>query len=215
MDVDQEKLAALYVAGTEPGDRSLCLSADELALAAGGRLAPSDRERVAQHLGSCSACAAEMRVARGLETWAMRGEEPRQVRPRPARWAFGLAALLVLGIGGAIVWRRSVTPSPDTETRGEGAPTQAPVDPPHGAALKEPPRRLAWTPESPGRHRVLLFDSAAGLVWESPWTVGDSLILPDEVRARIGHGRPYYWRVVSEMGIERRQSSLHRFSVMP
>jgi anti-sigma factor RsiW len=87
MKLNSEELRSLYQRETARSNRrsdSECLTEDVLARAVAGELDQSERERIADHLASCSDCAKEHSVAKSIKAWADNRAPARPV-PFPAR----------------------------------------------------------------------------------------------------------------------------------
>jgi hypothetical protein len=72
MKLTDEEMKALYQQHTARSaqQRSACLSAEALMRAATGAMDQSERERVADHMMTCSDCAEEYRLIHSLKPWA-------------------------------------------------------------------------------------------------------------------------------------------------
>ena len=73
MKLNSEELRDLYQRETARSNRrsaSDCLTEDLLARAVVGELDQSERERVADHVASCSDCAKEYRAVKSMKAWA-------------------------------------------------------------------------------------------------------------------------------------------------
>jgi len=84
MKLNSEELRRLYQRETARSTRrsaSDCLTEDLLARAVAGEMNESERERMADHLATCSDCAKEYRAIKSVKSWA---DENRPV-PFPAR----------------------------------------------------------------------------------------------------------------------------------
>src|SRR5678815_2493791 len=118
MKLNSEELRSLYQGETARSNRrsdSQCLTEEVLARAVAGELDQAERERMADHLASCSDCAKEYGAARSIKAWA---DENAPARPipfpaeanghhhvllEPRRWSLHLpyaiaASLLVLSL---------------------------------------------------------------------------------------------------------------------
>src|ERR1044072_1322401 len=83
MKLNSEELRSLYQRETARSNRrsdSECLTEDVLARAAAGELDGAERERIADHLASCSDCAKEFSAAKSIKAWA---DEHAPARPIP------------------------------------------------------------------------------------------------------------------------------------
>jgi hypothetical protein len=135
-----------------------------------------------------------------------------------SRWRVATAAAaVVVGAGlSLLLWQSDRIARPGSSAVRGAAPAPAALEPADGAMLPAAPTKLAWpADEAATAYKVALLDSESTPIWNSPRLHEPRLELPDEVRARLGPGRLYYWRVTIETGIERRQSPLHRFSLVP
>jgi hypothetical protein len=83
MKLNSEELRSLYQRETARSNRrstSDCLTGDILARAVAGELDQSERERVGDHLASCSDCAKEFRATKSVKSWADDNAGARPVR---------------------------------------------------------------------------------------------------------------------------------------
>jgi len=83
MKLNSEELRSLYQRETARSNRrsdSDCLTEEVLARAVAGELDHSERERIADHLGTCSDCAKEFSAAKSIKVWA---DENAPARPIP------------------------------------------------------------------------------------------------------------------------------------
>src|SRR5688500_4880123 len=115
--MNDDDLKAVYRRSSHPLDRTDCPSADQLFAFATGAAGAPERERLADHVAGCGACAEEVRLIRSLEPWSeglarRLGEAPRNVGPARSRWrrrpALGLALAAVLAlaiVGGELLTR--------------------------------------------------------------------------------------------------------------
>jgi anti-sigma factor RsiW len=117
MKLTSEELKSLYQEGTSrAADRHPeCLTAETLMRSAAGELSATERTRVADHLGSCSDCAREFRLARELKPWAEEAGQAIAESVKPASPSETIAkqplrgALRVLGEPAArrlVSWQR-------------------------------------------------------------------------------------------------------------
>ncbi|MEO1369834.1 MAG: hypothetical protein AAFX50_21840, partial [Acidobacteriota bacterium] len=217
-----DDLARAYRGRTEPEDRGDCPGADELMALVEGTLDDARRDEILDHLVACSACAAEVRVAREAMAFLAGGADAASVeagppatiadldgspapasargrtstRPRAARrrrrW-IGLAAMLLMASG--LWWLQSPSEPPGA---GGAVRTTSPataVAPAPGDVLASAPGLLAW-PAQPGAegYRVEVFDSTARPLWRSSWLDGPSSPLPPELVEDLAVGS-FLWRV--------------------
>jgi len=87
MKLNSDELRSLYQRETARSNRrsdSDCLTEDVLARAVAGELNQSERERIADHLASCSDCAKEYRAAKSIKSWADENVPARPI-PFPAK----------------------------------------------------------------------------------------------------------------------------------
>jgi putative zinc finger protein len=83
MKLNSEEMRSLYQRETARSNRrsdSNCLTEEVLARAVAGELDQSERERIADHLASCSDCAKEYSAAKSIKAWA---DENAPARPIP------------------------------------------------------------------------------------------------------------------------------------
>jgi hypothetical protein len=115
MKLNSEELRSLYQRETARSNRrsdSECLREEVLARAVGGELDQTERERIADHLATCSDCAKEFSAAKSVKAWADERARPvtfpakvnghrslPESRRRPLYLPYAIAAsLLVLSV---------------------------------------------------------------------------------------------------------------------
>jgi hypothetical protein len=96
MKLNSEELRSLYQRETARSNRrSDCLTEEVLARAVARELDQPERERIADHLASCSDCAKEYRAAKSIKSWA---DENAGSRHRPFYLPYAIASLLLLSV---------------------------------------------------------------------------------------------------------------------
>lgn len=195
--------------------------------------APSD---VIEHVAHCRNCADEVKVLFSLrdtlDAVVIAPAVPAPTGdPAPLRWlsawarwrsqpsiAIPLMLMVlaaVLGVSYAVWSATQQSGIIDDRERSASAWTIATV-PLDRANLDAAPARLEWTSTIPAdSYRVTLYDAESIPIWESPSLDSTVVDLPESVRARLPVGSPVYWRVFALSGIDRRESSLHRFTIAP
>jgi hypothetical protein len=105
MKLNSEELRSLYQRETARSNRrsdSECLTEEVLARAVTGELGQAERERIADHLVTCSDCAKEYRAAKSIKSWAKANGHHRplpDLRRRRVYLPYAIAAsLLVLSL---------------------------------------------------------------------------------------------------------------------
>lgn len=107
MKLNSEELRSLYQRETARSNRrsdSECLTEEVLARAVAGELDQAERERMADHLASCSDCAKEYSAAKSIKAWADENAPARPIPfPEPRRRRLYLpyaiaASLLVVSV---------------------------------------------------------------------------------------------------------------------
>jgi hypothetical protein len=220
MKLNSEELKHLYQLHTARAGRLDCASPETFVQAADGDLSSSERARLADHLSECSDCSREYRL--------VLNSAPARVHPKPQspirlisrsprlRWpSIATAAVVVIAVSASIlVWRSQQQVEPSQEAiRGAGS-IAIEVQPPHRALLDEAPRELKWsTIESADTHQVSLFDFESTPLWVSEPSAENSVVLPEAVRQRLERGKPFYWRVTAQRGVERLRSELFQFVI--
>ena len=112
MKLNSEELRSLYQQETARSNRrsdSDCLTEDVLARAVAGELDQSERERIADHLATCSDCAKEYSAAKSIKAWADENVRPipfpakanahrplPELRRRPSYLPYAIAASLLV-----------------------------------------------------------------------------------------------------------------------
>jgi hypothetical protein len=195
-----------------PAGTAGCPSDEELASLLLGEVEAGARMRLADHLVSCRRCVAAYRTLAELQREAAGEPAPAGRWPlrRLAGWAAAAALLVAAGL--------ALVALPPVERDGEvvrgPADAAKPVDPPHGARLAAPPRRLTWAEEADGAiYRVVVYDEESAPLWESERTRRPILELPATVRDRLATGGTFYWRVRIEGESGRGATPLYRFEV--
>jgi hypothetical protein len=241
MKLTSEELRQLYQQHTaRSGQRSECLAEELLVRAAASEYAASERARVADHLVSCADCAQEYRKLRALTSWAAQAaghaegataengtaasrEDTRagwaqtlwgQLAPARAWRPASVAAAVILVAGLSFtVWRAIQNDAPPAENERGDTVKKVRVEPEDGSTLGEVPERLSWARVEPAeRYRVSLYDFESTPIWESGLVNTNTVELPQSVRERLPRGK-IYWRVITQSGVERRQSDLYEFTL--
>jgi len=108
MKLTETETAALYREMTARRDRGPhCLDDDALLRAATNELSASERERIAAHIGQCSDCAREYRVARAMRPF---DADARAAFSRPIpRWAAAAALAIVTIAVATYFWQTAGT----------------------------------------------------------------------------------------------------------
>lgn len=197
-----------------------CPEVEKLALLEEGRLEQAEAARLRTHVEGCTACEAELALYRGFLAAESRVEERPDVEyisarlsnpaaaereseswwqrwlklPAVPRWAFSVAALLLVAAVSLQVWRRQ-SGIGEVEWSGVARSGQLTLEAPLGE-LDQAPRRFSWRP-APGASiyqiRVLEVDGA------QLWT-GDSretqFPAPAELLKQLGPRRAFIWEVV-------------------
>lgn len=184
-----DELRELYRQELQRPGTEECPDDERLASLALGEIEGDERDRLADHVVQCSACAESTRLLMELH------REARTRRPR-SLWSSNLvrflAAAVVLVALGVLLRGTPLWNAPGDVERGTGV-TTTPED---GAELTSPPRRLTW-PRQTGAssYRVRLYDSTANLLWESE--IGDrpAIELPTSVADDLESGSSYFWTV--------------------
>lgn len=112
MKLNSEELRSLYQQETARSNRrsdSDCLTEEVLARAVAGELNQSERERIADHLATCSDCAKEYSAAKSIKAWADENVRPipfpakanghrplPELRRRPSYLPYAIAASLLV-----------------------------------------------------------------------------------------------------------------------
>jgi len=159
--------------------------------------APSDeRQRLADHVVSCPACASDYRLLRELHEEAGQKRRARSLS-RTAWLVAGLAAAAALVLGVRPLLRARVDGS-----RG----TAAAVEPADGAPLPSAPAELAWPAELGARaYRAQVFAGDGTPVWDAESSAQPRVAIPEDVRSRLRPGGSYYWTVRVEGPVQRRR----------
>jgi anti-sigma factor RsiW len=209
MAKDEAAWRRAYEAATDPGTaRSGCLSAEVLGKIASGEAPVAARQRAADHLATCAACAQELRLARSLQPWAEGAAGAIGAAPPPGRFPVQgrrwhrwrvpatVAAGLLLGLLGLLSTFTLMAPPsepPGTDLE-RGGPSEV-LEPAAGARLVAPPRRFQWPAQAgAARYTVELFDRAGQSRWRGVASAQPSVSLPEEIQESLGEGS-YFWIV--------------------
>jgi len=216
MKLTDDDLRALYRerAAREARDVAACPGAEELVAASLGELDAAARERVADHVATCAACADEYRLLGELRPRISRAAGAGA--PRTSAWrTVAMAATIVLVAATALVAWRASRPSADPRPVDRSGQTSAlRTEPPNRARLAAPPATLSWdAAEAGATYRVVLYDFESTPMWESPSLASPPAVLPDDVRDRLPRGKPVYWRVVVRSGVDQRELGPFQFVV--
>ena len=240
MDASEIELRDAYrsAASRPPGP---CPDAGTLAAFAGAGESPIDealRGNVVDHVARCTNCADEVKALlelREVIDAAVHAPAPIDIAdddPAPLRWLTAwarwrsnparavplmiLVLACVLGVS-FVVWRSSqLAAIPDDRDRSASAWTIDTV-PSDRAVLASAPARLEWSSSTTTAeiYRVMLYDAESTVIWESPGVTTPFVDIPVDVRQKLLVGGSVFWRVVAVSGIDRRESSLHRFTIRP
>jgi hypothetical protein len=203
--------------GLQSDGAASCPDAERLCALVLGEFGQADRLELADHVVACRRCSETMRDLLELHGEAALDLPIASARRTRAWRVAAAAAVVVLALGLTLVVRRSGGPPVATPSAMRGSVGEAAgLEPTDHATLATPPLRLEW-PAQDGAvgYSVVLYDFEATPIWDSPLVAVPAVEVPEAVRARIVSGRTYYWRVTTLVGIERRQSDLHRFTLGP
>jgi hypothetical protein len=198
---------------------SSCPSAERLTSIVLQELDDEERRSLLEHVLSCKRCSKSTQQLIQLHEEASRDLPARPTsRSRTAEWQRWALAAAVVIVGLAVAVLVGDDPGRDlTESseRGAEAATVA-VVPADGTSLSEAPTDLRWEGfEIAQSYRVVLYDFESTPIWESESVTDSSVALPQEIRAALLDGQVYYWRVISRIDTETRQSPLFRFVMNP
>jgi hypothetical protein len=182
-----------------PAAGRACPDAEALAALALGEGAPEARAALADHVVTCSSCAADFRLLRALHAEAS-PEMPEASVAGPAgaprklprrRWVLGAAAAALVAAGlGPLLLQKS-----GDRVRGPDVAVQ----PGNGAVLDAPPPELAWPAEPNARaYRVRLFRADSTPAWDSGEIPVTTAALPAGVRESMRPGDSFYWTVQAD-----------------
>jgi hypothetical protein len=223
MKLTEGELKAIYAEATGRADVAGCPDAGALAAASLGELAPAEREAVAGHLASCSACAEEFRLLAELRpvvdaaTGAAASPDRAAGGSRWTRlslvWRAAAAVVLVAAVAAValVAFQASRSRTTPPIERGDKTSAVATV-PANRAELDAPPAELSWT-AVPGAtaYRVTLYDFESTPIWQSPPLSEARAPVPAEVRARLPRGKPIFWRVAVTRGVDRQELGPFQF----
>jgi hypothetical protein len=209
---DRRELRAWRAAylGSLPDRSGPCPSEEQLAELLLGETAAERRAVLGDHLVACRSCAEAYRTLAELDAAASARSRAADGRRRAI---FGWAAAAAVLVGGSALMF-DLSRARGGAVRGVRE-ARVGIEPPHGAELREPPRRLAWTArEGAVSYRVVLFDAESTPLWESEPTSATEVALPEAARAQLAHGGVFYWRVRSSGESGPRAGPLHRFEIV-
>lgn len=181
-----ETLRRAYQAGVSVRkDRQDCPSPEALNALVNREGDEATRLAMLDHVMSCAACRRDFELLRAVHVAG---------RSKPA-WRFQPLALaasiaLLVGLGGAALWSRLVTPESDT-MRGSGA--QVELIRPAGGAVISRPLVLAWKPVTGARSYTVELLTSDGQMGDS-WTTSDtSLTLSTGGTGQVSPGSYAWW----------------------
>jgi hypothetical protein len=224
MELNEERLKEIYRRGTRRAGQG-CLTRDQFALVAAGRMSQQERLAAARHMASCFGCAEEYRILRSLEFLkheAEQPEAPRKISRRFPAWAFSTPArraaaaamVMIIAVAVFLIFRATRPPAPAPGASRGGVALQLEVAPFNGEVLADAPQRLDWSAaESATEYKVTLYDFESTPIWESAPVKTSFVVIPEQVRAAIKRARPTYWRVTALRGVERQRSELFQFTI--
>ena len=219
---------------TRAGDQKReCLSTEELSLAVEGKISSEFREKLVEHLGSCSNCAAEIQTLFSVKGWANAeaatsgknsSVRPARTRSLPGwlkglaspRWAVATGLVLISAVSISVWYLQTISHREgDIQNKRGGSYIAIEASPNNLAQLKSPPERLSWRSQvvSPV-YQVAIYDFESTLIWKSGPIKEASIDIPPDVRAKMEPGRKYYWRVFFVDGLSRK-SRLLQFELAP
>ncbi|HWP45269.1 MAG TPA: zf-HC2 domain-containing protein, partial [Blastocatellia bacterium] len=214
MRLSSEELKRLYqhetARSTRPG--ADCPGAELLLQLAEGELSREERERVADHLVACSDCAHEYRIISSACPSQERAASAARASgagvsffSAPLARALAVAAMVLIAIGASIiVWQMGRGGAGPGEVVRGGRPLLESVVPEDRSVLGEAPAHLSWTAaEAADSYQVVLYDYQSTPIWESEPAAATSITIPEAVRQRLGRGKPIYWRVITQRGLDR------------
>ncbi len=220
MKLGKEQLGLASRRGARAG--GACLSDEVVQRAARGELESDERDKVIDHLISCSDCAEAVQVVRSLNGWAREaaGEKiRRRIVPFEKRRLLAFAAVALLAVATGIVWetqRRGVAPRPEVLRGPDASQPTVELSPRDGEKLHEPPQTLSvLVPPDPGsRYVTTLFDSDLAPIWRSEESGSLVFEVPALVRNGLKVGRCYHWRVAEVQGSSGRTWPLWSFELV-
>ncbi len=183
MDMDDERLRALYAAGVSgraPASREACPEPETLRAVAERTASSDTRLDTLEHVSECSSCQRELALLMQVAD-----AKPRFVRSASA-WAAAAAAVVLLALGVRSTWERRAV-EPVTRGGGGGPTLVSPAEGLRGAEAGA----LVWRSVSRAtRYEVEILAEGGSVVFEG--TTRDTVMaMPEEVEA----GTTYRWRV--------------------
>ncbi|MEO8585264.1 MAG: zf-HC2 domain-containing protein [Acidobacteriota bacterium] len=184
---------------------SRCPESDLLSRAAVGDLGETDRERLLDHVASCSDCAEELRLAFGARSSEVGDSVVPLSSRRPAPWRASIflaaAAALLLAGGLAVQQRRSTAPPADEAPfRQEDSRAGIVSLVPREARLPRTAAVLRWKgPSDHAHYRVMVATEDLNTLATGESLVNPVYRVPPEVLAPLPRGARIIWKVVTVM----------------
>lgn len=196
-DGDLDRLRRAFASLEEPGAESgPPPSAEDVWRAAAGELDPARTRELAEQLVDDPQLAREWRLALDLvreERGAVDAAVP--FRPRWRRPILAMAAIALIALGVAAIWRVSSPPAPVYRSS-DGTRIEAVAG--DGEALPRDGFVLRWTPlEGTATYRVAVSDARLELVHEQDGIRSTSLQVPPEDLESVAAGERVLWQVTA------------------
>jgi len=200
-----EVLRRAYQAGVT-GKKELqdCPSPEELQALVNREGNEATRLAVLDHVMSCTACRRDFELLRAVH---VAGRTRPTWRYQPLALAASIA--LVVGLGGAALWSRLVTPETDTL---RGSRAQVELIKPAGGAVIAPPLMLAWHPVTGARSYTVELLASDGRLVQS-WTTSDTSVAVASSGKAPASGSYAWWVRAHLPDGSERHSSVLRFEL--
>jgi len=227
MDLNDDELKSLYrtyVAGQKEDSRKDCPSMEKLLSFFEAHKRTRKKKRIVDHITRCSACAKEFEFMLEVQRYecrlALRLQETPSEEPSPLPsgiitplfWKFtsSVVGMVLVVVSLGIIFKELRREDLTRATR-SGIEL---IQPKPGRPVT-PPLIFKWQPTAMATTYILeLYDDSLLPFWKSTETSATTIVLPDDVTARLQPDQVYYW-MVTAYGRDGKlaESGFYRFSI--